>query len=97
MNETAENKVLESRSGSRKGSRKLKKGTVVSNKMQKTVIVNVDRTFRHPDYEKVVTRGKRYYAHNESFTLNEGDQVEIEEARPLSRLKRWRVVGVVAK
>lgn len=79
------------------GLRKLKKGTVVSNKMQKTVKVNVDRTYRHPIYEKVVTRGKTYYAHNESLTLNVGDVVQIEETRPLSRLKRWRVVEVMAK
>jgi small subunit ribosomal protein S17 len=89
MNELAKNKVS--------SSRKLKKGTVVSNKMQKTVRVKVDRTYRHPIYEKVVTRGKTYYAHNESLTLNVGDVVQIEETRPLSRLKRWRVVEVMAK
>lgn len=81
----------------KQGIRKLKKGTVVSNKMQKTVVVNVDRTYRHPLYEKVVTRGKKYYAHNESLNLNVGDEVQIEETRPLSRLKRWRVVEVMAK
>lgn len=73
--------------------RNVKTGVVVSNKMQKTVVVKVDRTYRHPEYEKVITRAKKYYAHNESSLLNVGDTVKIEETRPLSRLKRWRVVA----
>lgn len=75
------------------GKRKLKKGTVVSNKMQKTVVVKVERTMRHPQYGKVVTRGKKYYAHNDGKDLQIGDQVTIMETRPLSKLKRWRVVA----
>lgn len=75
-----------------RGRRKLKKGTVVSNKMQKTVVVKVDRTMRHPLYGKVVTRSKKYYAHNDE-PLQIGDEVEIMETRPLSKLKRWRVVA----
>lgn len=73
-------------------SRKVKKGIVVSNKMQKTVVVKVERTIRHPRYKKVVTRAKKYYAHNET-PLNVGDEVKIMETRPLSKLKRWRVVA----
>ncbi len=73
--------------------RNIKNGVVVSNKMQKTVVVKVDRTFRHPVLKKVITRAKKYYAHNESLTLNIGDAVKIEETRPLSKLKRWRVVA----
>lgn len=73
--------------------RRVKKGTVVSNKMQKTVVVKVKRTLRHPQYEKVITRAKKYYAHNENFPLNVGDEVTIVETRPLSKLKRWRVVA----
>lgn len=73
--------------------RKVKKGTVVSNKMEKTVVVKVARTFRHPRYEKVITRNKKYYAHNELRPLEIGDEVTIEETRPLSKLKRWRVVA----
>jgi len=73
--------------------RRLKKGIVVSNKMQKTVVVKVKRTLRHPRYEKVVTQAKKYYAHNESLPLNVGDEVTIVETRPLSKLKRWRVVA----
>jgi small subunit ribosomal protein S17 len=75
-----------------RGRRKLKKGIVVSNKMQKTVVVKVDRTMRHPRYGKIVTRSKKYYAHNESDALQIGDEVQIMETRPLSKLKRWRVV-----
>ena len=75
-----------------KGKRKVKYGTVLSNKMQKTVVVKVDRTMRHPLYEKIVTRSKRYYAHCEDGTVKVGDKVRIVETRPLSRLKRWRVV-----
>lgn len=77
-----------------RGNRKVKKGVVVSNKMQKTVVVKVDRTLRHPQYSKVITRGKKYYAHNET-PLAIGDEVVIMETRPLSKLKRWRVIEVV--
>jgi small subunit ribosomal protein S17 len=75
-----------------RGNRKVQNGVVVSNKMQNTVVVKVDRTFRHPQYGKVVTRGKKYYAHTET-ALNVGDEVKIMETRPLSKLKRWRVVA----
>ncbi len=74
------------------GTRKVKRGVVLSNKMNKTVVVNVDRTYRHPQYGKVITRGKKYYAHNESKPLQVGDTVDIVETRPLSKLKRWRVI-----
>lgn len=76
-----------------RGKRKVQKGVVVSNKMQKTVVVRVDNTLRHPQYGKVVTRSKKYYAHNESEPLQIGDEVKIMETRPLSKLKRWRVVA----
>jgi small subunit ribosomal protein S17 len=76
-----------------RGNRKVRKGVVVSNKMQKTVVVKVERTLRHPQYGKVVTRAKKYYAHNESAPLQIGDEVQIMETRPLSKLKRWRVVS----
>lgn len=75
--------------------RKLKKGTVVSNKMDKTVVVNVTRTVRHPIYGKVMKSRKRYYAHNENGALEIGDQVVIMETKPISKLKRWRVVEKV--
>jgi len=77
-----------------RGSRKVKKGIVISNKMQKTVVVKVERTFSHPQYGKTVTRAKKFYAHHESETpLQIGDAVKIIETRPLSKLKRWRVVA----
>ncbi len=71
-------------------SNRVKVGVVVSNKMQKTATVRVDRTFPHPKYSKVITRGKKYYAHTEE-TVNVGDKVQIIETRPLSKNKRWRV------
>ena len=74
------------------GNRKTKKGVVVSNKMEKTVVVKVERTIRHPLYDKIVTRAKKYYAHSET-PLQVGDEVKIIETRPLSKLKRWRVVA----
>ncbi|PJD96510.1 MAG: 30S ribosomal protein S17 [Parachlamydia sp.] len=76
-----------------KTKRKVKKGTVLSNKMEKTVVVQVSRTYPHPRYGKVVTRNKKYYAHNELKPLEVGEEVTIEETRPLSKLKRWRVVA----
>ena len=76
-----------------RGNRKVQKGIVVSNKMQKTVVVKVERTFRHPKYGKVVTRAKKFYAHHEDAPLNIGDEVTIVETRPLSKLKRWRVAA----
>lgn len=75
--------------------RKQKIGVVVSNKMQNTVTVKVERTVRHPQFQKVVFRAKKYYAHCEnSQSLEIGQKVLIEETRPLSKLKRWRVVEV---
>lgn len=73
--------------------RKVRQGVVLSNKMQKTLVVRVDRVMRHAKYGKVITRSKRYYAHCEDTSVKVGDSVRIIETRPLSRLKRWRVVG----
>lgn len=76
---------------------KVKQGIVVSNKMQKTVVVKVDRKFRHPQYGKVIVRSKKYYAHDESNKAQMGDLVTIVETRPISKLKRWKVTEVVEK
>jgi small subunit ribosomal protein S17 len=76
-----------------KSNKKTLNGTVVSNKMDKTVVVSVDRTYRHPEYKKVITRSKKYYAHDESNSLEEGTPVTIMETRPYSKTKCWRVVA----
>lgn len=74
--------------------RKVKEGIVISNKMAKTVVVKVSRSCRHPIYGKVVDRAKKFYAHHELDKINVGDKVTIIETRPISKLKRWRVVEV---
>lgn len=76
--------------------RKEREGVVVSTKMQKTVTVKVERTMRHPVYSKVVTRAKKYYAHNENPDIKVGQKVRIVETRPMSKLKRWQVIEVLA-
>jgi small subunit ribosomal protein S17 len=76
-----------------RGNRKLRKGRVVSNKMDKTVVVAVERTMRHPQYGKVVRRTKKLYAHNDLQPLEIGQEVTVIETRPMSKLKRWRVVA----
>lgn len=75
-----------------RGRRRKLKGVVTSNKMDKTVVVSVTRKVRHPRYEKLVEKRKKYYAHVEGREVNEGDEVFIMECRPISKLKRWRVV-----
>ena len=72
-------------------------GRVVSDKMQKTVTVLIERRVTHPLYGKVVTRSKRYHAHDENGEFHEGDLVTIEECRPISRSKAWRVVRLLEK
>ncbi len=67
-------------------------GEVISTKMQKTVVVRVERKFRHPRYGKVIQRHKKYKAHNENIELVVGDVVEIEETRPISKDKHFRVI-----
>lgn len=76
-----------------RGRRRTQKGVVIGDKMQNTVVVRVDTVMRHPKYEKVMTRSKKYYADDPTNELKVGDKVEIIEARPISKLKRWRVVG----
>jgi small subunit ribosomal protein S17 len=69
---------------------------VVSDKMTKTRVVVIERVFRHPRYERVITRSKRLKAHDEQNTSKVGDRVLLEETRPLSKEKRWRILQVVA-
>ncbi|HET8655054.1 MAG TPA: 30S ribosomal protein S17 [Longimicrobiaceae bacterium] len=80
-----------------RGSRKTRVGTVVSDKMDKTVVVVVERRYAHPLYGKQVTRTKKYHAHDEKNEFHPGDVVRIVETRPLSKLKRWRVAELVER
>lgn len=90
MSETTESKLNRSK-------RKERIGEVVSNKMNKTIVVEVTRRFPHPRFKKVVTAYKKLYAHDEKNEARPGDRVRISETRPLSKLKRWRLVEVIAK
>ena len=80
-----------------RGIRKVRTGTVTSDKMDKSVTVAVERTYRHPVYKKVVRRTKRVLAHDESNQCQVGDVVRIVESKPLSRRKRWRLQSIVSK
>lgn len=79
------------------GKRKIRAGQVVSDKMDKTVVVSVQRQYLHPVYKRVVRESKKYKAHDEENRCRMGDRVRIVETRPLSRDKRWRVVEIVEK
>ena len=72
-------------------------GRVTSDKMEKTVTVLVERKVKHPVYGKIMTRSNKYHAHNEENLAKAGDLVEIEESRPISRTKAWKVVNVLQK
>lgn len=78
-------------------SRKVRRGRVVSDATDKTVVVSVERQFAHPLYGKRVTKRKKYHAHDEHNEFRSGDLVVIEETRPLSKLKRWRVVRLIER
>jgi small subunit ribosomal protein S17 len=80
-----------------RGRRKTRVGTVVSDKMNKTVVVAVERRYAHSLYGKQVRRTKKYHAHDENNDYNIGDTVRIVETRPLSKLKRWRVVEALER
>ena len=80
-----------------RGHKKERVGEVISNKMTKTIVVRVQRRFPHPEYKKVITQFNKFYAHDEKNEAKPGDRVRIEETRPLSKLKRWRLVQVVDK
>ena len=78
-----------------RNARKVRLGVVVSDKMQKTVVVRLERRFAHPRYGKMVTRSTKVKAHDEQNDAKTGDTVRIMETRPLSKDKRWRVVEIV--
>jgi small subunit ribosomal protein S17 len=77
--------------------RKVRIGKVVSNHMQKTIVVAVKRLLRHPVYQKTIKKTSKLYAHDEKNECQIGDLVKVMETRPLSRLKRWRLLKVVEK
>jgi small subunit ribosomal protein S17 len=79
-----------------KTEKKTREGVVVSDKMTKTRVVVIERVYRHPRYERVITRSKRLKAHDEANASKVGDRVLIEETRPLSKDKRWRIRQVLA-
>ncbi len=78
-----------------RGKRKIRVGRVVSNKMDRTIIVAVERLVQHPRYKKYIRRTSRIYAHDSTNACNMGDTVRVIETRPLSKLKRWRVLSVL--
>lgn len=80
-----------------RGSRKTLRGTVISTRMQKTITVRVERVYKHEKYKKYVRQHKHYHVHDEEGLAGVGDEVEIRECRPLSKLKRWRLISVLRK
>jgi len=90
----AEMQNTQSRTSDRRA-RKTRVGLVVSDKMEKTVVVAIERRFAHPLYGKMITRTTRLKAHDEENSAKTGDRVRIMETRPLSKQKRWRVVEIV--
>lgn len=85
------------KSEDRKKTRKSREGLVVSNKMNKSVVVAISRQVRHAQYGKFVRRTKKYVAHDENNACNVGDLVRIVETRPMSKTKRWRVQEIMVK
>src|SRR5690349_2456750 len=77
--------------------RKERLGEVISNKMAKTIVVRVERRFRHPKFKKVITHYRKFYAHDEKSEAKIGDRVRIQETRPLSKTKCWRLVEIVER
>jgi small subunit ribosomal protein S17 len=86
-----------SASASERGRRKARQGVVVSDKMDKTVLVRIDRQMRHPLYKKIVRRSSKLAAHDEGNDAHVGDTVRVMETRPLSKNKRWRVIEIVER
>jgi len=94
---TKQDELTEASVGGRIDRRKVRVGVVVSDKGDKTIVVKVERRFAHPLYGKRVKRTKRYHVHDEQNEYKVGDTVSISETRPLSKTKRWRVIGLAAR
>jgi small subunit ribosomal protein S17 len=97
MSETTPTSAGTPESTGRPNRRKIREGTVISNKMEKTVIVAVVDRVRHRRYQKTLQRTTRLYAHDEVNDLKEGDRVRVQETRPTSKLKRWRDIEVLER
>ncbi|MFM7525782.1 MAG: 30S ribosomal protein S17 [Actinomycetota bacterium] len=93
----SENQGTETAVEVRPNARKVREGIVVSTKMDKTVVVKVVDRVRHPRYRKTLQRTSKFYAHDETNDAREGDRVRIQETRPLSKLKRWRILEIVER
>ncbi|NNF14556.1 MAG: 30S ribosomal protein S17 [Gemmatimonadetes bacterium] len=93
----SENEKDSESTATRGNSRKVRTGVVVSDKMDKTVTVSVERQFAHPLYGKGMKRTKKYHAHDENNEYRIGDTVRITETRPLSKTKRWRVLELMSR
>lgn len=81
----------------KRGQRKVRVGVVVSDRMDKTRVVLVERIVQHPQYKKYVRRRKKFYAHDANNETRTGDVVKIMETRPLSKLKRWRIIEIIRR
>jgi len=89
--------MAEETTTARSNPRKVREGTVLSTSMDKTAVVSVIDRVRHPLYRKTLQRTKKLYVHDEANDLNVGDRVRVQETRPLSKLKRWRLVEVIER
>jgi small subunit ribosomal protein S17 len=89
--------TMKNESGATRATRKTRVGVVVSDKMQKTVVVAIERRFPHPLYGKMMTRTKRLKVHDQENSAKSGDRVRIMETRPLSKDKRWRLVEILER
>ena|ERR1700712_2654408 len=97
MSQTSTEPVSGSASESERGNRKVREGLVISDKMDKTVVVAVEDRVQHPLYGKTIRRTQKYKAHDEANSCGVGDRVLLMETRPLSATKRWRVVEILEK
>ena len=89
--------AIDASTAEKRGHRKERVGEVISSKMAKTIVVRVERRFPHPKFKKVVTDYKKFYAHDEKGEAKPGDRVLIQETRPISRTKRWRLIEVLER
>jgi small subunit ribosomal protein S17 len=89
--------MSENVSAEERGKRKVRVGRVLSNKMDKTAVVIMERLVKHPDYGRYVRRRKKFVIHDEKNECQEGDTVRFMETRPLSKMKRWRLVEIVER